>query len=1109
MWHPTKASLYKSRPKNVLVSSDKEENTGTKMFTSFPTVQEFEEFQLKQEIAHLYEIIPDKHYTPVYVFFDMDRRFDNYIIDDTYYHVVINTFKEVFEKFMKDIYNLDIKLIEGHTFQAAYAPSPSKFSAHVKINIKVHSLEVVENIAINLDKYMHSNSYITETQREMFYYRKSQDRLVPIIDKSVYSNFRSFRTLYSSKFKTNAPKKIPFGKSSKHILDHLVRYYPENPQSCIDVHITEKNIDVAMTSNIDEEGFLPHLPMKEAKPSIDNSCVFIKAEFNQYIQQMIVSSPVITTMLKQTNIRFDEVKALSPTIYRFILSSSCKCYCPYGERIHNSNRSMFDYNCLTGILTYRCFDEECSCVRDLKNFNKYSNKQHFSAICILQNVDTLHCKTAMINWNEIYNLETMKEYPLEKLVCIRGNMGSAKTTILVNEFMPRYCANENTKCLFITYQILLSRKYSAMLQQLGFQSYLDMDEANITANKVIVCLDSLWRVQTTNFDFIFIDETLSVLLHFNSPLMKHVSKVSASLEFLLYQAKYIYLLDACIDNTMTFNFVKYLCERKNIQAHWILNNYIRPSNRKCDILYNKDKRLDNLMRMKAVDAICAILGNDGKVVVSSSTKSFTAQLESELKTRFGETKTYMVYNSDTSKSIMMEHGAKPNATWIQYDVVIYSPSISAGISFEALHFDELVCYVENSLFTPGVDLVIQQMFRVRQLKTGMMKVFMNDLEVSNESAYPIHEDVLDEYLEKNLSDVNYDSQVIVTDKGVRYDTDRISYQILKGILLNRNKSVLKFYDILVNTLQKDYNIHCTTQKLQEDKKDLERAIEMYEKWKKETAQQVEFSSYLIINNMAYLEICNKLKRNQDVTPEEKLKKWIYDMSKNVWRISGEVDEYFFRNYIGEVTVKNIKNKFEVYYKMMRLEHLLFMSLEENKRNYYEKLQDILTDDYNIKLYRTKVKEFHKKLEIGQEVCDKVFEEGYKNKLLAGETITFTSTSLCDNIKVFLQGKSDSEFDAIRRILSLKKETYSERKKVFEDKKLILALFRNIMSIVFDINVKTLSRGNKNKNRANYNNVVYGIEIKSKQEMVMKYKLNVRLIEENERQEEEDELERKM
>lgn len=46
--------------------------------------------------------------------------------------------------------------------------------------------------------------------------------------------------------------------------------------------------------------------------------------------------------------------------------------------------------------------------------------------------------------------------------------------------------------------------------------------------------------------------------------------------------------------------------------------------------------------------------------------------------------------------------------WKKYRILIYSPSVSAGVSFEERHFHVLVGLFSNSMgYTPNVDLCLQ------------------------------------------------------------------------------------------------------------------------------------------------------------------------------------------------------------------------------------------------------------------------------------------------------------------------------------------------------------------------------------------------------------------
>lgn len=1092
MWYPTKTSLYDKKPKDhdVIVSTDKDGSVGSKMFTSFKSVNDFVSFQSKLKISHLYEVIPEKGNTPCFIFFDLDRSFDDCTIDDEYYNKVIDTFFTVFHRFLKDMYDINTTLVMGKTIQVAYTPTPSKFSCHIKINIKVPSLIVLENLVINLDKYLCSNLYTSVEERQLFYYYKgSKDGnkdYVPVIDRSVYSNFRSFRTLNSSKLKNISAKKIPFGSCSKDMKDHLVRVYDDNPQDLDYSVIPFKDIPISADyTKLKSQHITHNISNKKSGDGIGDPCPFVQPDILKRIEELIKNDKSIEKML-QTSINLKYNKAISPTIFRFVVSPESKCLCPYAGRVHKSNRCMFDYHHLTNTIRYKCFDEQCI-EQDHISFNVMSDFDSLSRLCTLNNTKTMHCKYDVIQWDEVYDAVSMQEYPLNPMVCIRGNMGSAKTTILVNEFMHKYCSNENTKCLFITYQILLSRKYSGMLDELGFKSYQDISTSTISGyNKIIICLDSLWRVNTTNFDYIFIDEALSVLLHFNSPLMKNVGRVSAVLELLLYQAKYIYILDACVDNTLTFNFVNYISQKKNISPYWIINTYVRPSNRKCNIIWNDNRRAEKLLKIEAINKVCEILERGERVVLSSSTKTFTEQLEAEVNERFDKMKKVLVYNSDTNKALVMDHASRPNEVWTQYDLLVYSPSISAGISFEMSHFHELVCFMDNTLYTPGVDLSIQQMFRVRQLINGQMTVYLNNVPI-NKTEYPMHEDLIDIALETNLSDIHYESATTVTSHGIMYDKDKMSYQILKGILLNRNKSLMEYKNILVNTLEKDYNIPCHLQQLTVTDDALKKAIELYEKLKDTTIQEIPYSEELVIDIIEYDTICRKTLEHAEVTPLEKMQKWVYEITKNLWGLQEPMDKCFFDTYIGQHNPTNTKKMFEKFYKAHRLQDVLTHPYSENQARLQLKINTLVAEeDYNISLYKTKMRTYYKKLLAGQKILDFLFDQGYKETLINGEDIKIDSTNFATKMKNYFEGMTHEEFENTRKTFELKRSTYTTKNTVMENDNLVVCFVRNVLNEAFEVVMKTVRKTNNHKKNS-YNVFSYAVDIKEQLNMENKYK----------------------
>lgn len=422
-----------------------------------------------------------------------------------------------------------------------------------------------------------------------------------------------------------------------------------------------------------------------------------------------------------------------------------------------------------------------------------------------------------IQWQSDYNSPSMDPYPLKPIVCVKANMGTGKTVQLVNH-MKRHVTKES-KCLVITYQRLLAAKYHKMFKKFGFINYLDHGDREISSEKVIVCLDSLWRVVNKEFDFVFIDEAVSVLLHFNSNLMNKKDEVYESFHQIIIQAKYVYFLDAAATKPIVRNIVSYLESQKKEKAFWTCNRYVRETNRKAFIVVNKARTDIKLFRKRAMEKVVNLLTEGKRVVVSSSTKVFTTLLGEYIAKHIGDDfrQSYViVHNSGTRKNTPVED---PSLTWWKYRCVIYSPAVSAGVSFEADHFDTLVACIENSFYTPPIDIVLQQLFRVRKLTDGRMSLFVNDPPMNEK--FPCKEPSVEAWLDAHhrrfhkfypLGCMAFDS---VDDNKHKYDRANMSYGILKGIVMNMNSSIMNFTDILIDTLRNEYNIPTYVRRLHE------------------------------------------------------------------------------------------------------------------------------------------------------------------------------------------------------------------------------------------------------------------------------------------------------
>ena len=81
--------------------------------------------------------------------------------------------------------------------------------------------------------------------------------------------------------------------------------------------------------------------------------------------------------------------------------------------------------------------------------------------------------------------------------------------------------------------------------------------------------------------------------------------------------------------------------------------------------------------------------------------------------------------------------------WNEFDVVLYTPKIEAGLSFDEEHFDEEICYVCDNSNSPRS--FCQMMFRNRKLKEKKITIIGKLKNVSINMYKPITEkDILDE-----------------------------------------------------------------------------------------------------------------------------------------------------------------------------------------------------------------------------------------------------------------------------------------------------------------------------------------------------------------------------
>lgn len=1073
IWHKSKESLLKSQHANqaYAIARDVSYNSGAKEYTWISDITNILHGAAtpSESPRHLHELVLDTTLYPAFLYFDLDRN----ILPEQWYDIppfddILTTFLSVTQRFLQEVYNIAITLELGTNTHIGYAITFEKYSAHVVIKIKCANVKIVHQVAIDLVKYIYSNIHSSDEERYHLTFTKVSkltSQSESIIDTQVYRNFGCFRMLYSSKFKDDAKPLLPYKESSKDSIDHLILCYP-NVQiaSTIPCINNSANFQVqADYSKIDSPIKLISIP-KSNKPippytiKPENQIIpLIPTAHLENIEKSLINHQELQHILNVPQLAFIYNGYFTPTIYHFCIDKRINHTCPYANppRIHSNNRSYFQYNYSTRIITYRCFAEQCKDKCHIRNFANLSIDS-LSRLTDMNSTNSLHCKDKIIRWNHVYNMPYMQPYPLHPLVVVRANMATGKTKILIEDYFPTHTAHPDTSVLVITYSRLLAKMYSKNLAHLGFNNYLDFEHVNyIPGTKVIVCLDSLGKLEQEQFDLVILDEVTSVLLHFNSRYMIDKSSfVCKDFKTILLEAQRIIMLDATADNTIVYEIVEFLAIHKQIRPFFIKNTYVRHTNRKAVLILNSRKSNEVALKSKAIDHVLDLLSKNKNVVVTSSTKKFIQQLEIEIQARFNNNKT-------NSKIVIAYHSgntedARDTDKWNIAHALLYSPSIAAGVSFENPHFHELVAFVDNSFYAPPVDTVLQQLFRVRQLIDGKMSIYVNDYISLDEHKYPDVPDTVDAYLEQDVykhinKQFNFNSSESYRGMG-KYDKNAFSYKILRGIIINRNKSLHGFTDILRNTLITDYNIPTTIIPLESDQDEIARALKLAKRIKDQKTKEYEdYSEELKISYDEFEEIESKRKRGEFITAREKQQQWIYTCVCELWGIQmNKVDQAFYKEYIGPPTETSMNTAYNKYFAITRYQRYLEYTIEDHKEMFTAKMAHIFSqDEHSIHLYKAKVKENYSMLIEGHKLLDAIFPQPVTN---------LTNEQFYKSAQDYFKNMSKEDYDKIVYLYDTE-DTYSNRDKL-KNCTTLTYLVKRIIEVTFNIQFETV--GSKKK-----------------------------------------------
>ena len=311
----------------------------------------------------------------------------------------------------------------------------------------------------------------------------------------------------------------------------------------------------------------------------------------------------------------------------------------------------------------------------------------------------------------IYSNKQMRDYESVPTLAVKGQMKLGKTKAMRDYLNREFPIHPEALRVPVIRMITFRQTFSKSMQREAFHDFElysdhrgDLDHVRFP--RLIVQVESLYRLRMGEapepIDLLILDEVESILAQFNSGLHKHLNAAFAMFQWLLATANRVICMDANIGDR-TLHVLQWMRPSHPIMFHW--NQYRRAADDKYFFTANQTIWLDQLYET---------LRKGKRIVIPTNSLVEANAFEASIRQRFPE-KVIRLYSSRTTPSEKERHFANVHTHWSNLDVLIYTPTVSAGVSYELEHFDVLFGYFTD--MSCDVETCRQMLARVRNIGT--------------------------------------------------------------------------------------------------------------------------------------------------------------------------------------------------------------------------------------------------------------------------------------------------------------------------------------------------------------------------------------------------------
>lgn len=472
-----------------------------------------------------------------------------------------------------------------------------------------------------------------------------------------------------------------------------------------------------------------------------------------------------------------------------------------------------------------------------------------------------------------------------KFIRAEMKMGKSKKCVEYLKTIPH-----DSKIVFISFRRTFSSESGQKYQ--GFDLYNTIPETIISLKKhprLIIQLESLNRVEfCEKADVVILDEVESIWGQFDSGNFADLTATVQIFQYLVRNASDIIVMDANLSNR-TLKLFEYLIPNHASQSSMYINSFNPSTDINNLITENHDDWIQNFGN--------AIKAGKNIMIMINSLKAGKKIY------RFARTllnqEDVMFYSSETLESVKSLHFKEVDKYWSKFRVVICTPTISAGVSFEKEHFHMVMGYFSD--MSCNVQTCQQMIGRVRDVIDKKVilyfskhntKTFSTDQEEIEKILSEKRAELVKDTPSKGIGNLNFE----ISEEGLLYHKN-FSYWLVVYNIIYDNESrndFPKLYEQILRSKQSP-----VSKLTRDNKKDyVLKYNSSNKKFDEEFTRAV--NETVDITLIEYNEIKEKRQRMMDIPEEDVIKYNKFRMMKSLANNSKELTikqvDYFYKNH---------------------------------------------------------------------------------------------------------------------------------------------------------------------------------------------------------------------